>query len=459
MTRHPQESRRFTAPVLLLSVALAQPASGQLPPERFAAWSHIGFSPPEYQARRSRLLDLLRGRGGGVFLIPSASGLTTGDTFRQSDDFLYFTGLELPNSMLWVDGDRGIILLFAPDRDPRWENASRPNDFPGRLLGADPEVVRLAAVDSVLPAEGLAGNLDRQVRSGRPLWLDQADGVGQRPALLPEEGFTAEVELGLALARRFPELRVTDGSALIARLRMVKSPGEIAVIGRAVDAAAMAMRRAVRQARAGVTERTLIGRFEAECRREGAARFPFTPIVKSGPNALWPWRVLASHYDRRNRALAPGEIVIFDVGCEVESYASDIGRTFPVGGRFSAAQRRAVELVTAVSDSILKAIRPGVTLADLQRVADAAIPAAERRYMQTGHFFGHHIGLSAGDPADPEAALAAGMVFTVEPWYYNHESGIAAFIEDDVVVTDRGVRVLSAGLPRGAGQLERMIGH
>jgi Xaa-Pro aminopeptidase len=389
--------------------------------------------------------------------VPSASGLTTGGTFRQTDNFLYFTGLELPKSMLWVDADHGTVFLFTPDRDPRWESDTRPNDFPGRLLGADPEVVQLAAVDSVLPVDSFGEHLAAWVGTDRPVWLDRVDAVGERPALIPEEGITPEVELQLAIARRFPGLTVADGSALIARLRVVKSPAEVAAIERAVDAAAVAMRHAVGQVRVGVTERTLIGQFEAECRREGAARFPFTPIVKSGPNALWPWRVLASHAERRDRALVAGDIVIFDVGCEVDSYVSDIGRTFPVSGRFSAGQRRAVELVTAVSDAILAAIRPGVTLAEVQKVAYAAIPESQRRYMQTGSFFGHHIGLNVGDPADFDAVLAPGMVFTVEPWYYNHDTGIAAFIEDNVVVTESGVRVLSNALPREATELERMI--
>ncbi len=450
-------SPRLVCLLFFWSVLPGVSAMGQGTPERFAEWSRIPFTPKEYQARRDRLLDLLRAQGGGLFLVPSASGLTTGDTFRQTDNFLYFTGLELPKSMLWIDGDHGTLLLFAPDRDLRWESDTRPNDFPGRSLGTDPEVVRLAAMDSVLSAESFGEYLAAWAHTGRPVWLDQAGAVNERPALIPEQGITPEVELGLAVTGRFPDLGLVDGSALIARLRMVKSPAEIAAIEGAVDAAVTAMRHAVRQVRPGVTERSLIGQFEAACRREGAARFPFTPIVKSGPNALWPWRVLASHAERRDRVLEAGEIVTFDVGCEVGSYVSDIGRTFPVSGRFSPDQRKAVELVTAVSDAMLAAIRPGVTLADVQRVAYAAIPEAEKRYMQTGSFFGHHIGLSVGDPADPDARLAPGMVFTVEPWYYNHDTGIAAFIEDNVVVTETGVRVLSSGLPRTAVDLERMI--
>ena len=446
---------RSMLPVVIAIVG-SSPAAGQRRPERFEGWTRMTFSQAEYRDRRRRLLDAVTADGGGVFLMPSASGLTGGDTFRQNENFLYFTGLELPRSMLVVDADRRTVTLYVPPRDPRWESSTRPNDFPGRDLGLDSAVVRMAAADSVLPSERLAGRIDELVRAGRRLIVDQGSGLDGRPGLIPQEGITPEMETVLALATRYPDLHPVNGSRLIARLRMVKSPAEIAAIERAVLAAALAMRQVAWQARPGVTERALIGAFEAACRREGAVRFPFTPVIKSGPNALWPWRILASHYDRRNRALAAGDIVIFDVGCELDYYVSDIGRTFPVGARFSPGQRRAVELVTAVSDSILKAIRPGMTLADVQRVAFAAIPPAERRYMQTGSYFGHHIGMSSGDPADLSVALAPGMVFTVEPWYYNHDSGVAAFVEDNVVVTTDGLTVLSRRLPRSPRGLEAL---
>ncbi len=115
-------------------------------------------------------------------------------------------------------------------------------------------------------------------------------------------------------------------------------------------------------------------------------------------------------------------------------------------------------MVTAVSDAVIAAIRPGVTFADLKQAALAKIPENERAYMQAGGFFGHHIGLSSGDPALPEAPLEAGMIFTVEPWYYNHEEELAVFIEDVVLVTADGHENLTASLPRTAEALEIVTG-
>ncbi|MDA1267460.1 MAG: M24 family metallopeptidase, partial [Planctomycetota bacterium] len=207
----------------------------------------------------------------------------------------------------------------------------------------------------------------------------------------------------------------------------------------------------------GVDERTLEGYFEAACKRGGAQRLAFDSIIKSGPNSLWPWRILASRYDRRNRVLQAGELVILDVGCELDHHVSDVGRTFPVSGSFTPEQRATLEMVTGVSDAIIAAVRPGVTFAELAQVAYASIPDLDRPYMQTGLFFGHHLGLSTGDPAIAERRLEPGMLFTVEPWYYDHDRGIAVFLEEEVVVTDAGCRRLTAGLPRTPDELEALL--
>ena len=110
-----------------------------------------------------------------------------------------------------------------------------------------------------------------------------------------------------------------------------------------------------------------------------------------------------------------------------------------------------------MSERSIAAVRPGTTLTELRKVANAAIPKGERRYMQTGLFFGHHIGLAVGDPNHPGARLAPGMVFTVEPWYYNHREQIAVFVEDMVLVTKDGAENLTAALPRDPKALEAMV--
>jgi len=207
----------------------------------------------------------------------------------------------------------------------------------------------------------------------------------------------------------------------------------------------------------GVDERSLEAEFEAFCKRGGAQRLPFASIIKSGPNALWPWRILATHNDRRNRRMRDGELVIFDVGCELDGYVSDTGRTFPVSGRFTPEQRAILQMEVGVSDALIAALRPGVTLADAQREGARAIPESARPYMQTGLFFGHHLGLSSGDPFLDDAALAPGMVITVEPWYYDHDRGVSVFTEDVILITSDGRENLTGHVARSPEGLEALM--
>jgi Xaa-Pro aminopeptidase len=404
------------------------------------------------------MLEALRSSGGGVLLVPSSDGVTHGETFRQLDDFLYLTGLELPASMLALDSRAGEAVLFLPARDPRFENPGRPNDFPGRPLGSDPEVATLSGLARTGPIGDLPAALARWVADGRT-FLVNTGSPGEVPEVRPPLVGTLDPVHALVARLRtdHPGVATTNAFPAMARLRMRKSASEIEAMRRAADATTEAMRRAALRIAPGVDEATLQGYFEAACREEGAERIPFTPIVKSGPNSLWPWRVLATHEDRRNRAMAEGELVILDVGCGVDGYVSDVGRTFPVSGRFTDVQREGLEMVTRVADAIIAAVRPGVTFAELTGLAYDAIPAQEARHMQTSSFFGHHIGLSAGDPALLEEPLAPGMVFTVEPWYYNHRMGVAVFVEDVVLVTEDGAEILTRTLPRSPRALERLV--
>lgn len=447
---------------MLCLASAGQTVDAQPPPaEQFFNWTHLQFSPSEYGRRREALAKALAAAGGGIFVAPSRAGLSDGTTFRQLDDFLYFTGLELPDSVLVVEGPTGRTTLFVPRRDARFDSPTRRNDFPGRPLADDPALAGAAGVEAARPIEELGpwlarkaqepGGLTLRLNTGRP----GAGELGRSPSapVLPPDPMRDFVRY---LRETVPVARLASAFSEVARLRMIKSPEEIAVLRQAAGLTAQAIQQAARSVRAGTSERELEAEFERACKRGGAQRLAFSSIIKSGPNSLWPWRILGAQYDRRNRRLADGELVIFDVGCELDFYASDVGRTFPVTGRFSPEQRRVLAMEVAVADAIIAAVRPGVTVSDLAAVARERTPGDERPYMQAAGHFGHHIGLSAGDPSLDEVPLAPGMVLTVEPWYYNHDRGIAVFTEDVILVTERGAENLTASLPRSPAELERV---
>ena len=445
---------------VLLCLVLVVPAAAQVastPEQRFFDWTALQFDKEVYAQRRVRLMQALEEAGGGIFLAPSAHGVSHGPTFRQLDDFLYFTGLELPHSLLVIDADAATTTLFTPGRDARFESTARPNDFPGRPLGDDPELARRAGIADIRPYEDLDAAVTAWVGQQRVLWLNPGRG-----AITPLKtdfmvDWNPTQALLFHLQQTYPAARIQNAYAAVARLRMIKGAEEIDVMRRVCALTAEAIREAAGFIHDGVDERTLEAELEAVYKRGGAQRLAFSSIIKSGPNSLWPWRILAAHNDRRNRPMHDGDLVIFDVGTELDHYVSDVGRTFPVSGRFTPAQRRTLAMTTAVSDAIIAAVRPGVTLAELTEVARAAIPPDERKYMQTGSFFGHHIGLNVGDPSLLDEPLTPGMIFTVEPWYYNHDREISVFLEDVILVTEDGAEVLTASLPRSPEALEALV--
>jgi len=445
---------------IVLVSALAHPISAQTPEQSYSEWAKPDFRAQEYEFRRDRTVDGLRASGGGLMLVPSANGLTHGGTFRQYEDFWYLTGLELPSSMLVLDADRagGRAVIFMPLRDARFENPGRRNDFPGRPLLDDYQLRGIAGVDEYRDITELDAYLRERLAEGSMLRVDVGTAGAVPSPTVPLLGeLDATASLIYRLRADYPDALLENAFEVVARLRMVKSPAEIRHMRIAAEATMAGIQAAAAHIRAGVDERTLQGEFEGACRAFGAQAIPFTPIVKSGPNSLWPWRVLASHYDRRNRPMESDELVILDVGCEVDGYISDVGRTFPVGGAFTDVQREKLLVSTRAADAIIAAVRPGVTLRELTAIAYEAIPDNEKPYMQTSSYFGHHIGLSSGDPALLDDPLVPGMVFTVEPWYYNHDLEVAVFVEDVILVTEDGAEVLTAALPRTPEALEAMI--
>lgn len=330
--------------------------------------------------------------------------------FRQDNDFFYLTGLETKDSWLAFNHPGpGDVVLYLPERDPAAERWTGPVLGPGEEASRRTGISLVRAVED-FPAElaGLAGK---------------------------------------------PETR-----ALMARLRLVKDEDEVRRIRTAVEITARGIREAWRVAEPGIHEYELEAVVEFHFRAGGAERVGFPSIIGSGPNAT------VLHYDKNRRETREGELVVMDVGAEYGYYSADITRTFPVSGRFTTRQRELYSLVLGAQQAALDAIRPGVTLAQLTRVARAHMDRHSGTLCGTEpctryfvHGLSHWLGMDVHDVGEYGTPLAPGMVITIEPGVYIEGEELGIRIEDDVLVTESGYELLSGALPRDPDAVEAVM--
>jgi Xaa-Pro aminopeptidase len=284
--------------------------------------------------------------------------------------------------------------------------------------------------------------------------------LGEYPRL-----YTLKGTAGAARLEKFAPLReISDAQPAIAKLRMKKSPDEIAKIEHATDVSIQAHLASWKRAAPGLYEYQVAAAMENVFGENGCERPAYASIVGSGPNSV------ILHYSRNRRRMDSGEVLLMDVAAECAGYASDITRTIPVGRPFSARQKEIYEIVLGAQKAAIAAIKPGLTLG---KTTPNSIYKVAYDYINThgkdlhgeplGKYFthglGHHVGLEVHDASDYNAPLEAGMVITVEPGIYIPEEEIGVRIEDVVLVTPTGAKVLSAALPREAAEIEKAIAH
>jgi Xaa-Pro aminopeptidase len=395
-------------------------------------------APDPYRARRDELSQKLH---NGVLVLfggtdKGEENIRTG--FFQESNFFYLTGWREPGAILLLappqDG-KPYAALFLPRRQPDREK------WTGRKAGPDDaDIGQVTGFDAVLPLENFEDELRKQ--------LDRNSGI----YILGEEN-TARLK---ALA---PLRDISGAGAMIARLRMHKSPEELALIQRSIDATLDAHRAAWKRAAPGQYEYQVAAAMTAVYFDEGCERHAYAPIVGSGPNST------VLHYSRNSRRMDRGELLLMDVGAECAGYAADITRTIPVGAPFTKRQREIYEIVLGAQNAVIAAIKPGLPFGDLSKIA--------REYINThgkdmhgetlGKYFthgvSHHVGLDVHDATDFSQPLAEGNVVTVEPGIYIPEESIGVRIEDMVLVTKDGAKLMSGALPRDPGEIEKALGR
>ena len=447
-----------------------------------------------YAARRAALIAQMQAKGGGVAIIPTApEARRNSDSdypYRHDSYFYYLSGFTEPEAVIvlvagnLVTGKTAQTILFCREKNMEREI------WDGFRYG--PQAARDAfGFDAAFPIDALDAEMPKLMADMPALFY--AFGSGSK--------LDAQVQTWLQAVRRQNRAGITapailhDVHALLDEMRLFKDADEIAAMKRAGAISAAAHARAMRASRPGLHEYQIEAELLHEFRRNGSDFPAYTSIVAAGANAC------VLHYRAGNTVLREGDLVLIDAGCEFDSYASDITRTYPANGKFSTAQKTLYEIVLAAQAAAIEATGPGKRFIDGH---DAAVRVLAQGMLDTGlldrnkvgtlddviakgdyrqfymHRTGHWIGMDVHDvgeyrelnevplgPEKPWRILRPGMVLTVEPGIYVRPApgvpeqywNIGIRIEDDVLITEDGCDVLSRDAPKTVADIEALMKH
>jgi len=377
--------------------------------------------------------------------------------FMQEENFYYLTGhneegaalLLVPESAAqngWT-GPREI--LYLPPRnlaEERWNGPRMGPDDPGIQ-----ERTGFARVDTFAK---LHDTLAALAKNYPEIYTELP---GQH-----DEGYPHAANWSQWVKEATPQATLKDISPAEGTLRAIKSPGELALIQKAIDPSIDAQLEAMKMVRPGLYEYQVAAKMVEIHAYAGCETEAYAPIVGTGLNST------VLHYNKLDARIEDGDVVLMDVGGQYSGYASDITRTIPANGKFTARQREIYEIVLGAQNAAMQALKPGMTLygqgpTSLQKIAMDYIDShgKDKEGRSLGRYYihglSHHVGLNVHDPSGPPRPLEAGMVITIEPGIYIPEENLGVRIEDDVLVTDTGYKQLTARLPRSPDEIEKIM--
>ena len=329
-------------------------------------------------------------------------------------DFPYLTGVEAPGSILVVMPSVDECYLFLPE---------------GEDLG---EATRTSGIKNVLPLDHFPGFAKEVLGQAKRFYARKQQGLRKR------------------LSLDSPGAKFQDLGEHVTALRMVKSPKELAILREAAEITCEGIVRGMEQCAPGKSEGVVEKAIEDVYWKRGAERAAFASICGSGPNTT------ILHYAKNTRTMDEDDLLVTDVGCELHGYAADVTRTYPVDGTFEGEQLEIYEIVREAQERARKALKPGISLAELDAIAREYI--ASRGYGEYFvHYLGHYVGLNVHDSGRMDVPLEPGMVITIEPGIYIREKELGVRIEDTFIVTEDGSECISDGAPRLPKEIEERM--
>ncbi|MGH9404086.1 MAG: aminopeptidase P N-terminal domain-containing protein [Terriglobia bacterium] len=431
----------FTIAWFMLAVALA------------AAWEREPLS--AFQQRRERLAQET---ADGIVVLygydeTDVAAATT--PFRQNENFYYLTGWNQPGAKMMIvpaaDGASAPTqILFIPPRDKpqeRWTGL--------RLDPKDSRSSALTGFPIVMSANRFSSQLQKALKRFGNIYTELTP--------QPESGEESFQQAEVASLRQLaPSATLADLRPFVTSMRMVKSPGEIALIRKAVKASVDAQLVAMKTVHPGMWEYQVAALIKYGFENEGCEWPSYPPIVGSGFNST------VLHYDDDSRQMQAADVVVIDAAGSYSGYASDITRTLPVDGRFTPRQLEIYNVVLGAQSAAIAAARPGVYLGgarpnSLYRIAFDYINSHGRDLHghRLGQYFihglGHPVGLNVHDPFIPDRPLEPGMIITIEPGVYIPEEKIGVRIEDMILITSNGAETLTRSLPKEPEEIEKIM--
>lgn len=441
------------------------------------------FPPQEFAERRGRVYDAIG--ENGLAIIQGAPNPVGFVRFRQSNEFYYLSGIESPHAYLILDGAQRRATVYLPHRNEGRERSE------GKVLSAeDAELVKqLSGIDAVYgtdalsehlaryarggqirtvhtpfsPAEGLATSRDGAIRTIADIASDPWDGSP------PREGRFAEL-----LRTRFPQFEIKDLSPALDKMRLIKSPREIALIKKATRLSGLALMEAMRSTQPGITEYELDAAAKFIYYRHGAQGDAYYSLIASGRNAWFP------HYNSNKRVMRDGDFLLMDYAPDVGYYMSDVTRMMPVNGKFNAWQRELYGFYLDSYRAILKNIKPNETAPSIkqkaaremeqilartkfskpiyEKAARDFVESYKRSAANPRGMLGHWIGMATHDVGGYDGSpLKPGMVFSIEPALRVPEERIYIRLEDVIVITDKGAEIISDFAPMDIEGIEKLM--
>jgi Xaa-Pro aminopeptidase len=416
------------------------------------------FNKNEFVARRAKLFEKIP---DGLAVIFGAKSQTYPVKFRQSPDFYYLTGIEEPGAVLVLIGSNKSSFLFVPKRSEQQIRADGPGIWQTEKREETYGLTRVMPIEEFLPMlqffpsrakklymlSGSQGNVQNAREE-----LDFYETLEGSQSILG--GLTEPKRTISMIQQMLPQLPLHSLNPLLDEMRWIKSPYEIELTRKSAEIAAEGVKEAIKGTQPGMYEYEIEAAARFVYTKRGARGDAFRPIVASGPNTM------ILHYSANNRKMLDGEVVYMDYGADYEYYTSDITRTWPVSGRFTPEQEKMYRCILEARDAIIAAMKPGVTISQLQDVAEAVYKkyGYEKAFQDVGRYVGHTIGISVHDVTpDRTRPLEAGVVYNVEPLIETPDKKLHMRLEDTVLVTPTGAVNLTAGVPASLDEIYALI--